>query len=124
MDDTVKLVVYDMENAPSEKEELREWIKRQGEGLTAYEQAGAAAAAPDLQGWFLEMIRNFPPKSGELAPDQDKVDKSQELRLHLTDYQIGKNMICASFRQEAGKQAQDVAEKLAMVYDVGFLRLE
>lgn len=114
------LAVYDKENAPKEKKAIDIWLKELEKEEKEYGIGEIEEAGTDLQAWFLEMIRNFPPRRGRFSPKEDEVMNDPALRLHLTDYYIGKNMIRASFQQEAAKQAWDVAEKLAMVYDVGF----
>ena len=118
------LAVYDKEKAPEEKDERNAWLRQQEKEEKEYGIGEIEEAAPDLQAWFMEMIRNFPPRKGRFSPKEEDLREDPALKLHLTDYYIGKNTIRASFQMESAKQAWDVAEKLAMVYDVGFCSMK
>lgn len=118
------LMVYNREKAPETKEEFLKWYEEQTKWEEDHDYNSISVTTPELQGWFMEMIKNFPPMNGEFALDDEEVSENEELEMHLTDYSIGRDVIYASFGWSVSKQAGDVAKKLAMVYDVGFFNPE
>ncbi|MEY8338744.1 hypothetical protein AALB16_12110 [Lachnospiraceae bacterium 62-35] len=114
------LMVYDKRKAPETKEEFMKWYEKQTEWEEDHDYSDIHVASSELQGWFMEMIKNFPPMNGMFAPDDRELEENEELEEHLTDYSIGREMIYAAFSWSVSKQACDVAKKLAVVYDVGF----
>lgn len=111
------LMVFKKEAAPKTRTEFLEWFDQQAEWTEDHSYDDPANTSPELQNWFSEMIKTFPPMNGPSASDDD--DDSP----YVTDYSIGNDVIYAAFSWSLAEQAYNKVLEFAEKHKVGFFNV-
>jgi hypothetical protein len=104
------LAVFDPGAAPKDRQEFLEWDKA-AQAESSYD---SEICAPRLRAWFMEMIRVFPAMNGPFAPEELPQDEAS-----MTDYSIGRSVICANFAWSKAELAYDLTFQLAKKHELG-----
>ncbi len=108
-------MVFAPEAAPKDREAFMEWYDAQSEWEEEHSYDNPDVSAPALRAWFLEMNRTYPAMNGPFSledlPDDDE---------SVTDYSIGRSVICAAFAWSKAEQAYEATISLAARHGVGF----
>jgi hypothetical protein len=116
------LIVFEPSATPRSKSEFAAWYEEQTKWSEGHTYDDPAVSSPALQDWFAEMRSKFPPMNGpfSLSDDEfDKLDKKGKADI-ITDYTIGKTVICANFRWSMADEAEKTVRRLARRHKVGF----
>ena len=114
------LMVFALEHAPQQREPFLAWYQQQSQWKERHSYDDPQVTTPELRAWFQEMIQEFPPLDGPLAPDIEAEDFDEELEDRLTGYCIGKSVIYASFAWSEAEMAYRHVKDLAARHKVGF----
>jgi len=107
------LMVFDPKAPPPSREGFLEWYKQQTGWSEGHTYTNPDVTTPELQAWYSEMIKSYPPMSGPDAADDSDNPK-------VTDYSIGKSVIYAAFAWSQAESARDAMFCLAEKYRIGF----
>ncbi len=111
------LMVFDASAAPRERDAFMEWYDGQCEWSEDHGYDDVKVSPIELQEWFHEMRKSFPPMSGEFAPIDDDEDEDVS---HLADYSIGREMIYGCFSWSCARKTFATVRGLAIKHRVGF----
>lgn len=111
------LMVFNPKTAPRTASDFMQWYKQQTAWEEDHSYTDPKVTSEALNGWFLDMITDFPALNGPYAPadDDDKMDNDE-----ITDYSIGKEIIYAGFRWSVAEKAYPKMLTLAEKHKVGF----
>jgi hypothetical protein len=76
------------------------------------------ALPPRLRGWFLDMIRYFPPLNGIFAEDELPEDEAT-----AADYSIGRQMIYITFAWSKAELAYQTTSEFAAKHGLGLFNV-
>ena len=109
------LVLYNKKAAPADIGAFQEWMDSITDWNEDLDYNNPDNAMPELKAAFMEIIKEFPPMNGPLAPSDDKIDEDPDLESRLVDYSIAKDLIYASIAfsvaVDAGMTFFEVAEE-------------
>ena len=117
------LMVFETTKAPKTKKAFLEWYEKQTKWEEDHDYQSIRVSSPALQSWFMEMKETFPPMNGEYAPDDELIDRDENLEIHLTDYCIGREVIYAAFAWSVAEEAYELMCELAQKHNVGFFNV-
>lgn len=106
-------MVFEASVAPKDRREFMRWFREQTQWKEKHDYLNASVTTPNLNLWYLELIKHFPPMNGPLA--SDGVDDP-----NVTGYSIGKHMIYASFSLSVYEEAFTLVRRMAMKHSLGF----
>jgi hypothetical protein len=106
------LVVFEAATAPRTREAFLDWWDGEPQWSESHLYNNANIPSPTLRAWFQEMIRTFPPLNGPMASDNPDDPK-------VTDYNVGRSVINASFGWSQAEAAQRHTMELAAKHRVG-----
>lgn len=106
-------MVFRTEVAPKDKVGFIEWYDAQTEWSESHNYDDPKNSAKELQGWYYEMIKLYPPTSLHDS-------KTEEENYKFGDYSLGHNMIYASFPWPEADNVNKLAKDLASKHKVGF----
>ena len=113
------LMVFEKTAAPKNRKDFMEWYENQTEWSEDHGYDDPAVSSKDLQAWFMEIKKTFPPMNGPYAPSDEEFDNMED-DSYVTDYSIGKDVIYAAFAWSLADEAYETVKKLAKEYAVGF----
>lgn len=111
------LVVFEKRKIPAEPSAFLDWYH---EKMEEESQEDISCASEDLQKFFHEVRRIFPPMNGSLAPDDKILAENPRLEKYLCDYDIREDLIYLSFSYSVSGFAYDTIKRAAYFMDVGF----
>jgi hypothetical protein len=109
------LMVFAVDQAPKERDAFLEWYDQETEWEEDHSYNDPAVTSPELQAWFLEMIKSYPPMNGPYSSDDLPEDEAS-----VTDYGIGRSVIYAGFAWSKAEAAYPFVFALAAKHRVGF----
>jgi len=107
------LMVFEASVAPETRAEFMNWYRQKTKWSEDHNYQNHNVASPELQNWFEDMIKFFPPMNGPLASD----DFDNE---NVTDYSIGSDVIYSAFAWSVTEVAHAKMRELAIKHSVGF----
>jgi hypothetical protein len=107
------LMVFDAAAAPRDRTQFLAWYEKQSEWQESHGYNDPEVPAPVLKKWFREIIKAFPPMNGPLASDDPDNPK-------VTDYSLGRAVICGAFAWSEAEAAYMHVKELAAKHGVGF----
>ena len=87
-------MVFEKAQAPNNKTEFIKWYENQVEWKEDHNYDSIEVSSANLKNWFMDMIQVFPPMEGEFALSDDEIENDEDLANRITDYCIGKDVIC------------------------------
>lgn len=112
------VMVFEKSAAPKKREELIGWANELADQAGGHSHDDPAVTTDALRGWYLDMIKTFPPISGPYAPDSEAPeDLDDDL---ITEYGIGESAICVSFVWAYCDEGYEIAREFAQKHKVGF----
>ncbi|WP_107840733.1 hypothetical protein [Metasolibacillus meyeri] len=84
------LMVFDKEQAPSNKEAFLQWYDEQTKWVEPHDYTTLAITTLALQKWYQDMVKQFPDMN---MVDEELLDEEGGLEGRLTEYSIGYAMI-------------------------------
>jgi hypothetical protein len=109
------LMVFAVDLAPKERDAFLEWYEQQAEWEEDHSYDDPAVTSLELQAWFSDMIKSYPPMNGPHSPrDLPKEESS------VTDYSIGRSVIYAAFAWSKAEETYRSVFALAGKHRVGF----
>ncbi|WP_042473312.1 hypothetical protein [Bacillus ndiopicus] len=106
------LMVFDKEQAPSNKEVFLQWYDEQIKWAEPHDYATITVTTPALQKWYEDMVEQF--------PNMNVADEDEELESRLAEYSIGYAVIYTAFAWSVADEAYSTMKKLAQKHGVGF----
>lgn len=110
------LMVFDAAVPPSGHDGFMSWYHEQAEGIEQHGYDNPDVTAPELRGWFFDMIEQFPAMNGPHASQDDDDPK-------VSDYSIGRSVIYVAFAWSQAELAYHTSFRLAEKHGVGFFNL-
>ena len=108
------LMVFDPASAPAaDRGAFMDWFRTQTSWSEEHGYNNPTVAAPNLQTWFFNIIKEFPPINGSYRSEDYDNPK-------LTDYSVGRSIIYAAFGWSQAQDAYATVFKLAQKHRVGF----
>ena len=109
------LLVFAPAKAPNEREEFLSWWEETSEWSEDHSYDDPKVSTPELQAWFLEMIKSYPAMNGPFSSEELPQDDSA-----VTDYSLGKEAIYAAFAWSKAEAAYEQVFSLAAKHQLGF----
>lgn len=113
------LMVFNKDKPFTNKAEFLAWYDK----FTEYEEEVVYSdykhTTQALQNFFLELIKYYPPLSGEFC-DEDTLDEFEEQGNFGLEFSIGKDGIYLAFAWSNADEAYDKVRELAIKHQVGF----
>lgn len=110
------LLVFAPAKAPNEREAFLSWWEETSEWSENHSYDDPKVSTPELQAWFLEMIKSYPAMNGPFSSEEFPEDDSA-----VTDYSVGKEAIYAAFAWSKAEAAYEQVFSLAAKHQLGFL---
>ena len=107
------LTVFEPGAPPPDRAGFLHWFNQQTEWGEEHGYNNPDVCSPALRAWFDEMRQTYPPMNGPFASDDYDNPK-------LSDYSVGRTMICASFAWSQAEDAYALMFSLARKHRVGF----
>jgi hypothetical protein len=109
------LLVFAPAKAPNEREAFLSWWEETSEWSEDHSYDDPKVSTPELQAWFLEMIKSYPAMNGPFSSEEFPEDDSA-----VTDYSVGKEAIYAAFAWSKAEAAYEQVFSLAAKHQLGF----
>lgn len=120
------LMVFDNSKAPLTHEDFIHWYNEKTTWSDELDYNNYKNASLNLQTFFMELINEYPPLNGELAPNDECFDDSDwcdKFESKCTDYSIGTDIIYCSFSWSESDKAYDIVKNLAKKHHIGFFNV-
>ncbi len=116
------LMVFDKEQAPSNKEAFLKWYDEQTKWTEPHDYQTVAYTSRALQKWYEDMTQQFPDMN---LADEELLDEDEddELESRFTEYSIGHAIIYTAFAWSVADEAFNVMKELAQKHGVGFFNV-
>ena len=112
------LMVFEPEAAPKGHNGFLEWCAEQTKWDEGHSYNDPSVASPRLRGWFLDVIRYFPPLNGVFAEDELPEDEAA-----AADYSIRRQMIYICFAWSKAELAYQTTLEFAAKHGLGFFNV-
>ena len=109
------LLVFAPEKAPKDREAFLAWWDETSEWSEDHSYDDPKVSSPELQTWFLEMIKSYPAMNGPFSSEELPEDESS-----VTDYSVGKEAIYVAFAWSKAEEAYEQVFRLAAKHQLGF----
>jgi hypothetical protein len=110
------LMVFNKEVAPNNSDDFIKWYYIQTEWNEGLDYNEPQNASIELQNWFRDIIKTFPPLNGPLASND--FDNN-----YASDFSISKNIIYVAFSWSVAEEAYKTMYELAEKHGVGFFNV-
>jgi hypothetical protein len=87
-------------------EQFLAWWEVQATWSEDHSYDDPAATTPELEAFYEELVRLFPPMNGTDAPTSVQLENDPDLESRLADYSIGSDLVFASFAWSAAETAK------------------
>ncbi len=109
------LMVFDVALSPGTRKAFLAWYDQRMDDDGVDQPKNLTAP---LRAWFHDMIRDFPPLNGPLAPPG--LGENEDVDIKRTEYSIGYSHINACFAWSLAESAHRKVSTLAAKHQVGF----